>query len=319
MNRIAVLTSGGDCPGMNACLRAILRCANKKGIEVYGIEDGYKGLVEGIMYPLTPEDGADRLQKGGTFLGTVRLPEFVNDDVQYKAIEQLKKHEIEGLIVIGGDGSYRGAEALALKGVKVIAIPGTIDNDIGGTEETIGFHTAINNIVDAVEKLRDTSASHHRCFVVEVMGNHSDELALYSSIACGSEFLITKNTGYNEEETLSMVKYLEKYEKRRHAIIIASEKILDVEKLAKRIDSETGFNGRAIVLGHIQRGGSPVPEDRILASQMGKCALDGLLANETNKCVCKVKNDFILKGIDEALKEESRVKRSMYELSDELI
>lgn len=319
MNRIAVLTSGGDAPGMNACVRAIIRCANKRGIEIYGVEDGYKGLVNGVMYPLAPDEGADTLQKGGTFLGTVRLPEFVNSEVQDQAIEQLKKNEIDGLIVIGGDGSYQGARALALKGFPVVAIPGTIDNDIGGTEETIGFHTAIQNIVDAVGKLRDTSASHHRCFVVEVMGNHSDELALYSSIACGSEFLITKYTGYNEDETLHMVKYLEKYEKRRHAIIIASEKILDVEKLAKRIDEETNFNGRSIVLGHVQRGGSPVPEDRILASQMGKCAFDGLMKGYSNVCVCKVKNDFVFKDIDQALHEESRIKQQLYDLADALI
>ena len=218
MNRIAVLTSGGDCPGMNACLRAIIRCANKKGIEIYGIEDGYKGLIENRMYPLMPEEGANELSRGGTFLGTVRLPEFVNSEVQDQAIQNLKNHEIEGLIVIGGDGSYRGAEALANKGFPVVCIPGTIDNDIAGTEETIGFHTALFNIVDAVNKLRDTSSSHHRCFVVEVMGNHSDELALYSSIACGAEFLITKYTGYDEDGIITMAKYLEKHERRKNCI-----------------------------------------------------------------------------------------------------
>lgn len=319
MKRIGILTSGGDAPGMNAAIRAVMRVADKKGIEIYGILDGYQGLVEGKMIQLENTDVSDILGKGGTILGSSRLPEFVEDEVQYQAIEQLKKYDIEGLVVIGGDGSYRGALALSQKGVCCVGIPGTIDNDINGTDETIGFHTALFNIVDAVNKLRDTSSSHHRCFVIEVMGNHRDSLALYSGIACGSEFIITKNTGYDEDGIVSMMDYYERKEKKRHAIIIASENMINVEKLAKRISQETHFSGRSIVLGHIQRGGTPVPQDRILASQMGQFAVELLLDGQSGYCVCKKDNHIIAREISEALSEENEMQKRMYQLFDELV
>ncbi len=203
MRKIAVLTSGGDAPGMNGAIRAIVRVGIKRGFEVYGVYDGYQGLIEGKIKKLGYSDVSEILAKGGTILGSSRLPEFKLDEVQDKAIENLKRFDIDSLVVIGGDGSYRGALALSKKGINCIGIPGTIDNDINGTDETIGFHTALSNIIDAVNKLRDTSSSHHRCFVIEVMGNNADSLALYSAISCGSELVITNKTGYDEDFVIS--------------------------------------------------------------------------------------------------------------------
>jgi len=319
MKKIAILTSGGDAPGMNAAIRSVVRVARKKGLEVYGIYEGYKGLVEGKIKRLGYSDVSEILSRGGTILSSSRLLEFKQDHVQYQAIEQLKKHEIEGLVVIGGDGSYRGAHALSKKGFNCIAIPGTIDNDINGTDETIGFHTALSNIVDAVNKLRDTSSSHHRCFVIEVMGNNRDSLALYSAISCGSEIVITNKTGYDEDKIVEMMDYCEKYQNKKHAIIITSEKLIDVEELAQRISKETNFSGRSIVLGHIQRGGSPVPEDRILASQMGQYAVELLLEGKSDYCVCKRDNQIISRKIDEALNDINETQQKMYQLFEELV
>ncbi len=319
MRKIAVLTSGGDAPGMNGAIRAIVRVGIKRGFEVYGVYDGYQGLVEGKIKKLGYSDVSEILAKGGTILGSSRLPEFKLDEVQDKAIENLKRFDIDSLVVIGGDGSYRGALALSKKGINCIGIPGTIDNDINGTDETIGFHTALSNIIDAVNKLRDTSSSHHRCFVIEVMGNNADSLALYSAISCGSELVITNKTGYDEDFVISeMIKNETVYHK-RHAIIIASEKIFDVDKLAKRINQETGFSSRAIVLGHIQRGGSPVPEDRILASRMAGKAIELLLERQSGQCVCLKNSENIAKGIEEALKETNKSKEVLYHLFDDLV
>ena len=319
MRKIAVLTSGGDAPGMNGAIRAIVRVGIKRGFEVYGVYDGYQGLVEGKIKKLGYSDVSEILAKGGTILGSSRLPEFKLDEVQDKAIENLKRFDIDSLVVIGGDGSYRGALALSKKGINCIGIPGTIDNDINGTDETIGFHTALSNIIDAVNKLRDTSSSHHRCFVIEVMGNNADSLALYSAISCGSELVITNKTGYDEDFVISeMIKNETVYHK-RHAIIIASEKIFDVDKLAKRINQETGFSSRAIVLGHIQRGGSPVPEDSILASRMAGKAIELLLERQSGQCVCLKNSEIIAKGIEEALKETNKSKEVLYHLFDDLV
>lgn len=319
MNKIAVLTSGGDAPGMNGAIRAIVRVGIKRGFEVYGVYGGFHGLVEGDIKKLGYSDVSEILAKGGTILESSRLPEFKLEEVQDKAIDNLKRYDIDSLVVIGGDGSYRGALSLSKKGINCIGIPGTIDNDINGTDETIGFHTALSNIIDAVNKLRDTSSSHHRCFVIEVMGNNADSLALYSAISCGSELVITHKTGYDEDFVIAeMIKNETVYNK-RHAIIIASEKILDVESLAKRISEETGFSGRAIVLGHIQRGGSPVPEDRILASRMAGKAIELLVNKQSGKCVCLKNSEIVAKGIEEALKETNKSKEVLYQLFDDLV
>ena len=319
MKKIAVLTSGGDAPGMNGAIRAIVRVGIKRGFEVYGVYGGFHGLVEGKIKKLGYSDVSEILAKGGTILESSRLPEFKLEEVQDKAIDNLKGYDIDSLIVIGGDGSYRGALSLSKKGINCIGIPGTIDNDINGTDETIGFHTALSNIIDAVNKLRDTSSSHHRCFVIEVMGNNADSLALYSAISCGSELVITHKTGFDEDFVIAeMIKNETVYNK-RHAIIIVSEKILDVDNLAKRISEETGFSGRAIVLGHIQRGGSPVPEDRILASRMAGKAIELLINNESGKCVCLKNSEIVAMGIEETLKETNQSKELLYQLFEDLV
>ena len=296
MRKIAVLTSGGDAPGMNGAIRAIVRVGIKRGFEVYGVYEGYKGLVAGNIKKLGYSDVSEILSKGGTILESSRLPSFKEDKVQEQAIHQLKQRGIDGLVVIGGDGSYKGALALSQKGIDCIAIPGTIDNDINGTDETIGFHTALYNIIDAVNKLRDTSSSHHRCFVVEVMGNHADK------------------TEYDENKIIEELKICEEEYHKKHAILIVSEKILDVEKLANRISEETGYSGRSIVLGHIQRGGSPVPEDRILASKMAEEAICLLEKRKSGLCICMKDNQIISKNIEEALIEKNENQDRLYQL-----
>lgn len=319
MKNIAVLTSGGDAPGMNCAIRAVTRVAMKKGIDVYGVYGGYKGLVSGDIEKLEKNDVSEILNKGGTILQSSRLPQFKKSEIVQQGINQLRQKAIDGLVVIGGDGSYRGAMALHHMGVPCIAIPGTIDNDINGTDKTIGFHTALYNIVDAVNKLRDTSSSHHRCFIIEVMGRESGQLALHAGIACGSEMVITKDFMYDQKTVINQLLYEEKVQHKKHAIIIVSENLLNVHELAKTVDKETSFSGRALVLGHIQRGGTPVPEDRILASKMGKKAVELLLAGERGQCVCIKKDVITNMNIDDALVEQNDKDTQLYKLFEELV
>ncbi len=318
IRKIGVLTSGGDSPGMNAAIRAVTRCALGNGIEVYGIEDGYRGLIEGRMRQFSKTNVSDILSRGGTILGSARLPEFKDRDVQLKACEILKEKEIDAIVVIGGDGSYRGAKALTDLGINCIGLPGTIDNDIAGTDQTIGFDTALNTVVDAVDKLRDTSSSHHRCSVVEVMGNHCGDLAVYSGLSCGAEIVVTPETGYDEEDILDRLRYLDNTGK-SHAIVIICEKICDVEALARKISASTGFSGRSTVLGHIQRGGSPTPNDRVLASRMGEKAVDLLVQGVGGHCVGIKENKIVSFPIDEALAMPKTSRKQLYRLFDRLV
>lgn len=281
--KIGVLTSGGDSPGMNAAVRAVVRSGNMYGHDVYGVNDGYAGLIKDDMYLLTHESVSGMLSKGGTFLGTSRSEEFKLLEYQQKAVENLKARGIDALVVIGGDGTYRGAMELAKLGIKVIGLPGTIDNDIAGTDFTIGFHTAVETIVDAIDKLRDTSTSHQRCSIVEVMGRKCGDLALFAGICGGAEFIITPESPMNKEKIISRLKE-HKEKGRRHAIIVITEKITDVHELAEEITEKSGFASRATVLGYIQRGGSPCPEDRILGSRMGTYAVE--LLNDEIYGVC---------------------------------
>ena len=301
VRKIGVLTSGGDAPGMNSAIRAVTRVALANGIEVVGIRDGYKGLVNGDFVTLTKRDVSDMLDRGGTKLGSARLPEFKDEEVQDKAVNQLKSNGIDAIVVIGGDGSYRGAMALTKKGINCIGLPGTIDNDIAGTDFTIGFDTALNTCVECVDKLRDTSSSHHRCSVVEVMGNHCGDLAVWTALSCGAEVVITPETGYDELDILERLRYLDKAVKKNHAIVIISEKITDAESLARKISLNTGFSGRATVLGHIQRGGSPTPNDRVLAERMGQKAVELLMDGVGGHCVGIIDNKIISMPIEEVL------------------
>jgi 6-phosphofructokinase 1 len=282
--KIAVLTSGGDAPGMNAAIRAVVRSAEAHKDQIFGIKDGYKGLVEDDMVELNHQSVSGMLSRGGTFLGTARLPEFKEETVLLKGVENLKRRGIDALIAIGGDGTYRGAMDLQKHGIKTIGLPGTIDNDIAGTDFTIGFNTAVETIVDAIDKLRDTSQSHQRCSIVETMGRYCGDLALYAGICGGAEFIITPENPINKQEMFDRLKE-HKEEGRRHAIVVVTEKIFDVHELAKEITEASGFPTRATVLGYIQRGGSPCPEDRILGSRMGAHAVELLHDDVHGVCV----------------------------------
>ena len=319
IRRIGILTSGGDAPGMNAAIRAVTRVALANGFEVMGIKDGYRGLVEGNYIPMDKSTVSDILNRGGTVLGTARLTEFKDLEIQKKAVQTLQNAKIDAVVVIGGDGSYRGAMALTKLGINCIGLPGTIDNDIPGTDFTIGFDTALNTVVEAVDKLRDTSSSHHRCSVVEVMGNRCGDLAVWAAISCGAEIVITPETGYDELDVLERLRYLDKAVKKRHAIVVISEKIADVDELARKISQNTGFAGRATVLGHVQRGGSPSPRDRVLASMMGEKAVDLLMDGVGGHCVGMIDNKVTSMPIEEALSSPRHSRKDLYRLFDRLV
>ena len=308
IRRIGILTSGGDAPGMNAAIRAVTRVALANGFEVMGIKDGYRGLVEGNYIPMDKSTVSDILNRGGTVLGSARLTEFKDLEIQKKAVQTLQNAKIDAVVVIGGDGSYRGAMALTKLGINCIGLPGTIDNDIPGTDFTIGFDTALNTVVEAVDKLRDTSSSHHRCSVVEVMGNRCGDLAVWAAISCGAEIVITPETGYDELDVLERLRYLD-----------ISEKIADVDELARKISQNTGFAGRATVLGHVQRGGSPSPRDRVLASMMGEKAVDLLMDGVGGHCVGMIDNKVTSMPIEEALSSPRQSRKDLYRLFDRLV
>ena len=319
IRRIGILTSGGDAPGMNAAIRAVTRVALANGFEVMGIKDGYRGLVEGNYIPMDKSTVSDILNRGGTVLGSARLTEFKDLEIQKKAVQTLQNAKIDAVVVIGGDGSYRGAMALTKLGINCIGLPGTIDNDIPGTDFTIGFDTALNTVVEAVDKLRDTSSSHHRCSVVEVMGNRCGDLAVWAAISCGAEIVITPETGYDELDVLERLRYLDKAVKKRPAIVVISEKIADVDELARKISQNTGFAGRATVLGHVQRGGSPSPRDRVLASMMGEKAVDLLMDGVGGHCVGMIDNKVTSMPIEEALSSPRHSRKDLYRLFDRLV
>ncbi len=319
VRKIGVLTSGGDAPGMNAAIRAVTRIALNNGVEVVGVRNGYRGLLEESFISMKRTDVSDILDRGGTKLGSARLPEFKEEAVQDECIRNMKRAGIDALVVIGGDGSYRGGLALTKKGINCIGLPGTIDNDIPGTDFTIGFDTALRTCVENVDKLRDTSSSHHRCSIVEVMGNHCGDLALYTAISCGAEMVITPETGYNELEVLERLRYLGDAVRKNHAIVIISEKICDVDALAKKVSLHTNFSGRATVLGHIQRGGSPTANDRMLASRMGEKAVDLLMEGIGGHCVGIIDNEICSMPIDEALSRPKKNRKALYRLFDRLV
>lgn len=305
MKKIAVLTSGGDAPGMNAVIRAVVRTAIHYKMEAYGVFDGYKGLVEGKIKRLERNDVGQILNRGGTILGSSRLKEFVEYDVRKIAVENLKNLGIEALVTIGGDGTYRGAMALNDMGISCIAIPGTIDNDIASTEFTIGFFTALDTAIDAIDKLRDTSFSHQRCTVVEVMGRNCGDLSIFSGIACGAEIVITRDTGFNREEVLKQVQHARSIGK-RHLVIIVAENITDVTLLAKDIQANSPYEARASVLGYIQRGGTPSAFDRILASKMGAYAVELIAKGVGGKAIYTQSLTIGHCDLEEALSKERK-------------
>jgi len=271
--KIALLTSGGDAPGMNAAIRAVVRTCIYHDIEVYGVRDGYRGLVDGDIKQMYSFDVGQIIDRGGTILGSARLESFKKESVVAKAVKNLNDRNIDALITIGGDGTFKGAMALEKQGIKTIGLPATIDNDISGSEYTIGFFSALDTSMEAIDKLRDTSFSHQRCTVVEVMGRDCGDLSVYSGIACGAEIVVTSETGFDEDGILKRVQKA-KNQGKRHLIIVVAENITDVNALAGKIQENTGYDARATVLGYIQRGGSPSAFDRVLASKMGITAVE---------------------------------------------
>ncbi|MEZ9833631.1 6-phosphofructokinase [Vibrio breoganii] len=318
IKKIGVLTSGGDAPGMNAAVRGVVRTALSKGVEVFGIYDGYQGLYEDRIHKLDRSSVSDVINKGGTFLGSARFPEFKDEAVRAKAIGNLKKHGIEALVVVGGDGSYMGAKKLTEMGFPCIGLPGTIDNDIAGTDYTIGYLTALNTVIDAIDRLRDTSSSHQRISIVEIMGRHCGDLTLMSAIAGGCEYIITPERQWSKEELITSIE--EGIAKgKKHAIIALTELMFDANDLAKDIEAATGRETRATVLGHIQRGGRPTAFDRVLASRMGNYAVHLLLEGHGGRCVGIQKEELVHHDIIDAIENMRRPVRSdLYTVADEL-
>lgn len=285
IRKIAVLTSGGDAPGMNAAIRGVVRTALSEGLEVYGILDGYYGLFHDRVIPLERRSVSETINRGGTFLGSARFPEFKDPEVRKQAVKTLQKYDIDALVVIGGDGSYMGAKLLTEEfGYPCIGIPGTIDNDIVGTDYTIGYQTALETALDAIDRLRDTSTSHQRISIVEIMGRHCGDLTISAGLAGGCEYIVVPEKGLNKE---SLMKHIEDgFNKgKRHSIIAITELMTDVHVLAKEIEARFGHETRATVLGHIQRGGVPCAFDRILASRMGVYAVELLLQGFGGRCI----------------------------------
>ncbi|MFC0557914.1 6-phosphofructokinase [Halalkalibacter alkalisediminis] len=317
MKRIGVLTSGGDSPGMNAAIRAVVRKAIFHELEVYGISYGYQGLINGDIKKMELGSVGDIIHRGGTMLYTARCEEFKTLEGQQKGIEQLKKFGIEGLVVIGGDGSYRGAQKLTEHGFPTIGVPGTIDNDIPGTDFTIGFDTALNTVIDAIDKIRDTATSHERTYVIEVMGRHAGDLALWSGLADGAETIVVPEADYDMEEIIGRLKRGQERGK-KHSIIIVAEGAGTGFDFGDRIKEAMNLETRVTVLGHIQRGGSPTGFDRVLASRLGAKAVDLLLEGKAGVTVGIEKNELVYHDINEALAKKHTIDLEMYKLSQQL-
>ena len=315
MNRIGVLTSGGDAPGMNAAVRAITRKAIYHDIEVYGIHRGFMGLINSDFVKLDISSVGDIIHRGGTALLTARCDEFKTEQGQEKALKNLEAFGIEGMIVIGGDGSLRGANVLSKYGMPTIGIPTTIDNDIPLTDTCIGFDTAVNTVVDAVNKVRDTATSHERTFVIEVMGREAGHLALYSGLASGAETILVPEIPFNIGDVC------EKIEKgysrgKLHSIIIVAEGAASSIDIAKSIKEKTGMETRVIILGHLQRGGTPTATDRILASRFGGKAVDLLKNNIRNKMLGLINGKLVVNDIEKVLETSKPLDMELYELAD---
>ena len=304
---IGVLTSGGDAPGMNAAIRAVVRQAISKGKKVKGIRRGYTGLLAEDIVDMEAKDVSDIIQRGGTVLQTARCPEFRTEEGQKLGAEMCRKHGIEGIIVIGGDGSFRGAQKLAAQGINTIGIPGTIDLDISCTDYTIGFDTAVNTAMEAIDKIRDTASSHERCSIIEVMGRDAGYIALWCGLANGAEqVLIPEKYDFDEQKIVNNIIANRKRGK-RHYIIINAEGIGHSTSLARRIEAATGMETRATILGHMQRGGSPTCKDRVYASTMGAYAVDLLCEGKSNRIVAYKDGKFTDFDVDEALAMEKHI------------
>ncbi len=318
LKTIGVLTSGGDAPGMNAAVRAVVRTAIEKGMAVKGIMHGYNGLINGEIIDLTVRSVSDIIHRGGTMLYTARCPEFKTEQGIKKAVENCKKFGIEGVVVIGGDGSYRGARDLSLHGVPCIGVPGTIDNDITSTEYTIGFDTAMNTAMEMVDKLRDTTQSHERCSVVEVMGRRAGDIALQTGIAVGATAILAPEVEFDVDRDIVSKIELTKKTGKKHFIIVVAEGIGKVEELAKTIEEKTGVESRATILGHVQRGGSPTVRDRVMASEMGHAAVELLYNGIGNRVICYRNSEIVNDDIYEALAMQKEFDKETYRIANDI-
>lgn len=312
---VGVLTSGGDAPGMNPAIRAVVRRAIYHGMAVKGIKRGYNGLIEDDIVDMNLRSVSEIIHRGGTILYTARSKEFMTEEGQNKAVETCRRHGIDALIVIGGDGSFRGCRALAAKGIKCIGIPGTIDNDIACSDYTIGYDTALNTAMEMIDKLRDTTQSHERCSVVEVMGRHSGYLAINTGIATGALCILIPEKSFNvERDILSRMRETQAQGKKNFLILVA-EGVGQVFKIAEEIQSKTGIETRATVLGHVQRGGSPSLRDRVMASQMAVKAVE-LLSNDKYNRIIGMKYDRIVDfDIKDALSMEKELDPHLIEVA----
>ncbi|TDL34330.1 6-phosphofructokinase [Jeotgalibacillus sp. S-D1] len=317
MKKIGVLTSGGDSPGMNPAVRAVVRKAIFHGLEVYGIYQGYQGLISGNIEKLELGSVGDIIHRGGTKLYSARCEEFKTAEGQLKGIQQLEKHGIEGLVVIGGDGSYMGAKALTEHGYPCVGVPGTIDNDIPGTDFTIGFDTALNTVIDAIDKIRDTATSHERTFIIEVMGRNAGDIALWAGLSGGAETILIPEDPHDMDNIAERI--LKGHARgKKHSIIIVAEGVMSGNELAEKLKEKMALETRVSVLGHMQRGGSPTASDRVLASRLGAKAVELLMEGKGGRAVGIEKNVLVDYDIIEALKMEHKADMDLYRLSQEL-
>ncbi len=311
---IAVLTSGGDSQGMNAAVRAVVRSALFHGIEVYGVQRGYLGLIHDDIRPMDLRSVGDIIHRGGTILQSARCEQFREEKYQQQAADNLRRRNIDGLVVIGGDGTYQGANALCKHGIKTMGIPATIDNDIAYTDFTIGFDTAVSIVVDAINKLRDTMTSHERSSVVEVMGRHSGHIALYAGVASGAETILIPEVEVGLKEVADRMR--EHFNNgKRHSIIVVAEGVGKGEEIAQEISALSGLEARVTVLGHIQRGGSPTHNDRLLASQLGDFAVRQLLDNQSGKACGIINGELVATDIEKVVNSKKTINMDLYELA----
>lgn len=315
---IGVLTSGGDAPGMNAAIRAVVRTGAYYGLKVMGIKRGYNGLLNGEMEEMNARSVSETLQRGGTCLMTARCLEFKEKAGVQKAIQIAHVFGLDGLVVIGGDGSFRGARDLSNSGLPTIAMPGTIDNDISCSEYTVGYDTCLNTVKDAVDKIRDTASSHERCSVIEVMGRAAGYIALEAGIACGAEVILIPEKKYSFDEDVLRPILEAKARGKKHAIIVVAEGIGGVIEMAKEIEAKTGIESRATILGHVQRGGSPTVRDRVIASQMGAKCVELLLEGKANRIVCMQHGVITDVDINEGLDMKKEIPDELIQLAHKL-
>ncbi len=318
MKTIGVLTSGGDAPGMNAAVRAVVRGGIAMGMKVYGIKRGYNGLIEGDIVEMNLRSVSDIIHRGGTVLYTARSPMFKTEEGVQKAVENCRKFGIEGIVVIGGDGSFRGASDLSAHGIPCVGIPGTIDNDISCTDYTIDFDTAMNTAMEMVDRLRDTSQSHERCFVVEVMGRGAGYLALETGIAVGAAYTIVRERPFDLQKDIVEKMNASQLLGKKHFVIVVAEGVIDVVDLAKQIEEATGIESRATVLGHVQRGGRPTARDREVASRMGYRAAELLSEGKGDRVVALRGGVIVDDPIKEALAMQKEFKYKMYDIANKI-